>query len=1116
MSILRTRAALVLGAVAATALAVPASAQIDARMLRQPTVSATQIAFVYGGDIWIMPKAGGTAQRLTTARGEESFPRFSPDGSELAFTGNYDGNQDVYVVPSKGGSPVRVTYHPAPDRMVAWYPDGKSLLIASSRTSETNRYNKLFKVSAAGGLPEQLPMPYGEFASFSGDAKQVAYLPEAVDARTWKRYRGGWAPDIWIYNLANNTAKNITHDEANDAQPMWHGSTLYFLSDRGKNLRGNLWAYDSGKDSFRQLTNLDDFDIKYPSIGPSDIVFQSGDRMYLMDLASEKVREVPVQVVTDRSTLRPRPRTVANEVNSAALSPTGKRALFGAHGDVFTVPAENGMIHDLTQTSGTAERTPVWSPDGRQVAYFSDKSGEYELTVRSADGAGAERTVTKMGKGFRYTPMWSPDSKKVAFIDQAMNIQIADVASGAVTKVDKALDWRHGALTGWRPTWSPDSRYMAYERDLMNEHTAIFIHDLTTGKSTQVTSGYFDDGEPSFDPDGKYLYFLSGRSLNPAYSDLDNTWIYANSTNVVAVPLRRSVPSPLAPRNDEEPMAADATAPAAQKMDSTQRKAKETVAAATGADAMKKTPAPLVIDMDDFERRAVVLPMAAGNYTGLTALSGRVLYRRVARTGAAQPNAATPPAPTPVVAFDLNDRDEKVVVENASAFSVSADGKKMLVRSAAFGPQPASWYIVDAKPAQKLDKALALGAMSMDVDPAAEWHQIFDDAWRTERDYFYDPGMHGVDWNAMRERYGKLVDDAVSREDLNFILGEMIGELNSSHTYVQGGDVESDVRRGTGMLGADFALENGAYRIKHIVDGGQWDSEVRSPLREPGTNIREGDYLLAVNGKKLDVSKEPSAALDGMANTVVALTIGSSPSMTGSRVVLVKTLADEGRLRNLAWIEANRKRVDEATHGRVGYVYVPSTGLDGQTELVRQYRAQIDKDGMVIDERFNSGGQIPDRFVELLNRPVTNYWKTRDGRDQQWPTVANPGPKVMLINGWSGSGGDAFPFYFKQAGLGQLIGARTWGGLIGISGTPSFVDGGSVTAPSFAIYSTKGEWIIESHGVDPDIAVVDDPAIMAKGTDPQLERAITEVMKQVEAAPKRAPAPAYPKRIALP
>lgn len=949
-------------------------------------------------------------------------------------------------------------------------------------------------------------MPYGEFASIADDGHTLAYMPEAVDARTWKRYRGGWAPDVWTFDLTTGAAKNITHDDASDAQPMWHGGTLYFLSDRDAKMRGNIWAWDRAKNVFHEVTHFTDFDVKYPSNGPNDIVFQAGSRMYVLDLATEQMHEVPVKLVTDHSTLRPHPQEVAAEIASGNISPTGKRALYEAHGDVFTVPAENGITMDLTNTSNAAERTPAWSPDGKWIAYWSDRTGEYELTVRPADGSGMERTVTKLGPGFRYTPFWSPDSKKIAFIDQAMRIQYVDVETGAVHQMDKALTWLHGPCAAFRVSWSSDSRWIAYSRDLPNGNNGIFIYDTKNGEKHQVTSGFYSDQSPVFDPDGKYVFFLTGRTFNPSYSDVDNSWIYANSTRIASVPLRKDVPWLNAPRNDQEP---GATTSAARPDSAQAGAAGAAAAAAPGAggrgNGAAQAPKDVNIDFDDFERRLEILPPAAGNYGTLRAVSGKILYVRGTRTGAA-------PGPTPLVAWDFTARDEQTISDNVRGFVPTADGKKMLVAS---GPNQ---YITDIRPAIRLDKPLVLTGMSMTVDPVVEWHQIFNDAWRVERDYFYDPGMHGVDWNQMRTRYGALIDDAVSRWDVDFVLGELIAELNSSHTYVNAGPLENGPVRGVGMLGADFALENGAYRIRKIIDGGQWDSEVRSPLHEAGANIVEGDYLLAVNGKPIDVTKDPAAALDGLANVVVAVTVNSRPSMDGSRVVLLRTLTfgAESRLRNLAWIESNRKRVDSLSHGRVGYIYVPSTGIDGQTELVRQYRAQVDKDGLVVDERFNSGGQIPDRFIELLNRPRTNYWKIRDGVDWSWPRQGQDGPKVMLINGWSGSGGDAFPYYFKQAGLGPLVGRRTWGGLIGISGTPNFVDGGSVTAPSFGIYSKDGKWIIESHGVEPDIDVVDDPAAMAKGGDPQLERGVKEVMTALEKAPARATAPAYPKRIPPP
>lgn len=1077
----------------------PLQAQIDARLLRYPAVSSNHIAFVYGGDIWIVPKSGGTAHRLTSAKGEESFPRFSPDGSTIAFTGNYDGNEDLYTIPVTGGQPRRVTHHPAPDRMVAWYPDGRSILYATSMTSEKDRFNQLYRVSAEGGFPEKLPLPYGEFGSISPDGKTLAYTPSTRDFRTWKRYRGGLTQDIWLFDLEKLTARNLTADESNNSHPMWHGSTLYFLSDRGANQRYNIWAYDLRSEQFRQVTNFSNHDVTFPSIGPSEIVFENGGRLYLLDLATEQTREVEVQVVTDEATLRPRVARVGNRIQNGGISPTGKRAVVEARGEIFTIPAEHGVSVNLTRSSGYAERYPAWSPDGSSIAYWSDRTGEYELTIRPADGSGEERTVTRLGPGYRYRPHWSPDGKWIAFIDQAMRIHLVEVATGKVREIDQANYFMHGQLEAFSLSWSADSRWLAYGRDLESRTSAVFIYDTREGKLHQVTSGFYSASSPAFDPEGNYLYFLTDRSFAPVYSDFDNSWIYPNSTVIAAVPLRPDVPSPLAPRNDEEPVRVAGGDAGGKGSASSSKGSGGAGASANGSAA---APAPVEIDFREFERRAVILPPRPGNYRGLSATAGQVIYIRLPRTGATGEQAA-------IVAYDLKERAEKTIVDNVLGYALSADGKKLLVRSRA------GLSIIDARPGQKLDKTLATAGLETTVDPRAEWRQIFNDAWRFQRDFFYDPGMHGVDWQAMRERYGALLEDASTREDVNFVLGELIGELNASHTYRSGGDLEQADRRGVGLLGVDFALENGAYRIARIIDGAAWDSEVRSPLSRPGVDVREGDYILAVNGTPLDPTLDPWAAFQGLAGQTVALTVNSRPTMEGARTVLVETLASEARLRNLAWIDANRRRVEEATGGRVGYIYVPDTGVNGQNELVRQFYGQAHKEALIIDERFNSGGQIPDRFVELLNRPITNYWAVRDGRDWQWPPVAHNGPKVMLINEWSGSGGDAFPFYFKEAGLGPLIGKRTWGGLIGISGAPTLVDGGSVTVPTFAIYSNSGEWIIEGHGVEPDIEVEADPARLARGEDPQLERAIAEIKRMLDRnPPKRPERPAYPDRTA--
>lgn len=1066
----------------ALAMPAPALAQVDARLLRYPDISATQIAFVYGGDIWVVPKAGGVATRLSSPRGEEQFPRFSPDGSRIAFTANYDGNNDIYVIPSSGGESQRITFHPSTDRVVDWYPDGKTILFASSMTSEKDRFNKLFRTSVNGGTPQALPMPYGEFGAISEDSKWIAYTPSTMDFRTWKRYRGGWTGDIWLFNLEDNSARKITDPTADDTQPMWHGTTLYYLSDRGENLRHNLWAYETKTSQHRQITNFSGFDVRFPSIGKGEIVFENGGRLYTLELESPnpEPREVRIQVVTDRASLRPRVIKVGTNVQNPTLSPTGKRVLFESRGEVITAPAEFGMARNLTQRSASAERYPSWSPDGKSVAYWSDRSGEYELTVRNADGSGEERTVTKLGKGFRYRIWWSPDSKTVGFVDQAMKIHLADVATGTDKVIDKANFFFQGSLDGYRMRWSPDSRYVTYGRDLPNRTNAVFVYDTREAQLHQVTSGFYPATTPAFDPDGKYLYFFTNNNFSPTYSDFDNTWIYANSTVIAAVPLRRDVASPMAPRSDEEGIVKDTT---------------KTSAAA-------KSPAPVTIEFGDMERRIVVLPPKPGNYGELETVPGKVLYHRHVRTGAGEDKNA-------VVYYDLKERKEEVLIDDAQTFLPSADGKKVLL------VKNGQLAIVDIKPGMKMDKPVTTATIDIAVDPRAEWKQIFNDAWRFQRDMFYDPNMHGVDWEGMRKQYGDLLEDAVSRDDVNFLIGELIAELNTSHTYRSGGDLEVAEQRAAGLLGADFAVENGAYRIKRIVDGAAWDSEVRSPFRQPGANINEGDYLLAVNGNPIDVAQDIYAALQGLAGSTITVTVNSAPTLTGARTVLIETLrpAQEFRLRNLAWIESKRQRVDRASNGRVGYIYVPSTGIDGQNELFRMFAGQWNKDALIIDERFNSGGQIPDRFVELLARQRVNYWGVRDGMDWPWPAGAHEGPQVMLINEWSGSGGDAFPYYFKKAGLGKLVGKRTWGGLVGITGAPALVDGGNVTVPTFGIYDNAGNWIIENHGVDPDIVVDDNPSQMIGGGDPQLDRAIQVALQELKDKPPVRPRkPAYPNR----
>ncbi|HWC54815.1 MAG TPA: PDZ domain-containing protein [Chitinophagaceae bacterium] len=1045
--------------------------QIDAGLFRYPDVSKTQIVFSYANDIWVMPKDGGTAIKLSSPPGVESYPKFSPDGKSIAFSGDYDGNIDVYVMPVAGGVPVRLTSHGYPDRVVDWTNDGKKVLFASSRESGKARFNQFYTVAATGGPDDKLPLAYAEFGSYSPDGKQIAVVFRTQVGRNWKRYRGGWKADIKLFNLVTKESTSVGAEaDAGNEFPMWSGNTIYFLSDRGPELRMNLWKYDLGNKTYTQLTDFKDYDVHYPSLGPDDIVFEAGGKLYLYALATGKQKSINVDITTDKAMLKPKLESVSKDIQDLSISPDGNRVLMQARGDIFSVPAEHGFIKDLTRTSGSAERYPMWSPDGKYIAYWSDQSGEYELWVMEPDKENSAKKLTDYGPGYRYHPFWSPDSKKIAFIDKAMRIKIFDMSTNQTTDVDHALRYTHGTLEGYTMSWSPDSRWLAYHRDMENQHNAVFIYDYQNKKVNPVTQGFYECNSPVFDPDGKYLYLFTNQSFNPSYSDLDNTFIYANTTEIAAIPLTKETPSIMAPKNDTVAIKESEPSKNESKKDTT---------------AKKSNSKDVDIDFDGIEQRMEILPVKAGNYGALAATKGKIIYLK-------QPNTGADGGPGSLKYFDLDKREEKTIIDGVNNARVSANGQKILVSKAG------SFAVIAPQEGQKFDKPLDVADMQMMVDPAKEWKQIFMDVWRFERDFFYDPNMHGVNWNQDKERYLKMLDGATTREEVDFVIGELIGELNSSHAYHGGGDIEIPESKSVGYLGVDWQADGDYYKIKKIIRGAPWDAEVRSALDAPGVTIKEGDYILAVNGIPLTTAQEPFAAFTGLSNKTVELTYNSNPSWSGAKTAVVKTMSDEYRLRNLAWIENMRKKVDEETNGQAGYIYVPSTGVDGQNELMRQFNAQWDKKALVIDERFNDGGQIPDRFIEMLNRDPLAYWAIRDGSDWPWPPYANFGPKVMLINGWSGSGGDAFPDFFRKKKLGPLIGARTWGGLIGISGAPTLVDGGGVTVPTFRMYNPNGTWFAEGHGVDPDIAVPEDLSAMAKGIDPQLQKAIEEIKKEMK------------------
>ena len=1065
----------------------PSFSQINAGLFRYPDVSKTQIVFTYANDVWIIPKEGGTAEKLSSPAGVEIFPKFSPDGRTIAFSGNYDGNMDVYTIPVNGGVPMRLTQHGAADRVVDWSPDGSKVLFASGRESGRNRFSQFYTIPATGGTAAKLPFAYAEFGAYSPDGNQMAVVFVSQAFRNWKRYRGGWKANIHLFNFTNNTSENISANEvAGNEFPMWHENFIYFLSDRGTEQRMNLWRYNISTKKYEQLTNYKDYDIHFPSAGPDDIVFEEGGKLCLFTFASQQVKTINVNVVTDKASLKPKATTAEKYVQHASISPDGNRVLVEARGDIFSVPAENGPVKNITRTTAMAERYPAWSPDGRSIAYWSDQTGEYELWIAEPGHDGSAHQLTNYGKGFYYNLSWSPDSKKLVFIDQAMKIKMVDATNGSTTEIDQALRFMHGGCEGFSGSWSSDSRWFTYSRDLENYHNAVYIFDAQNKKTQQVTNGFYNCANPAFDEEGKYLYITTNQSYLPYYSDIDNSFIYANSTKLAVISLKKTTPSVIAPKNDTVAIKPGEAKADDKKKDSTVKKL-----AVAGVE----------IDFDGIQSRMVILPLPPGNYGNIAAAKGKIIYQKFPATGSSPDDKAS------LKYFDLDKREEKNMLDNVDNYSISANAQKLLVQ------RGNSFAVIKPDEGQKFEKPLRINEMEMMVDPMAEWKQIFTDAWRMERDYFYDPGMHGINWNTVKERYLKMLDGAITREEVDFIIGEMIGELNASHTYHGGGDIENTKAKNVGYLGVDWEASGNYYKIKKIIRGAVWDAATRSPLDLPGIEIKEGSYILAVNGLPLNTAQEPYAFFQGLAKKTVEITYNSTPSFNGASTVLVETMDNEYPLRYLAWVEANRKRVDEATNGEAGYIYVPSTGQDGQEELARQFNAQWDKKALVIDERFNSGGQIPDRFIEMLNRTPLAYWATRDGATWPWPPFAHFGAKVMLINGWSGSGGDAFPDYFRKKGLGPLIGARTWGGLIGISGMPLLIDGGNITAPTFRMYNPDGSWFKEGHGVDPDIAVDEDLGQMSKGIDPQLERAIIEIKNALKnkgyTAPKQ---PGYEKR----
>jgi tricorn protease len=1087
------------------------------QLLRSPSLSRTHIAFCYAGDVWTVPREGGDATRLTAGALAEPGPIFSPDGTEIAFTAQYDGNPDVYVVPATGGTPRRVTYHPGPDLAVGWTRDGASILFASLRNSYSYFY-RLFTFAArpgAAGFPAELPLPQATEASYSPDGKHLAYVPTNQWQRAWKRYRGGQTKRIWIADLADSSVlARIPRENSNDFDPMWVGNTIYFLSDRNGPV--TLFAYDTGTKEVRQVVENRGLDIKAASAGPDAIVYEQFGSIHLVDLEGGRDKPVAIRVVGDFAEVRPHFQKIdPKRIRSAAISPTGARALFGVRGEVLTVPSEKGDIVNLTNTTDAAETDPAWSPDGKWIAYFSDESGEYALHLRGQSGMGEVRKID-LGRpaSFYYAPAWSPDSRKIAYSDKRLNLWYVDVDKKTPQRVDTTT--YAGPGQDFRPSWSGDSRWLAYARELRNHLHAIFIYSTEQAKTFQVTDGMSDALNPIFDREGKYLYFTASTdaALTPGWLDMSSL-LHPVSRSVYIAVLRKEEPSPLAPENDQEKPeeAAKKDEKKDEKKPATAATNDQQKAGDKAADKSAATPPPPVqIDFERIGQRILALPIPARNYTQIAAGKPGVLF--VVEGPVVDSLDFEGDGPTLVLhEFDLKTRKTEKILDEIGSFALSANGEKMLYR------QKGQWFIRKAEKPEGPPKPgeggpLKLDAMQVKVDPRAEWKHMYHQVWRGERDFFYDPGLHGLDLESITKRYEPYLENLASRSDLNYLFEEMLGELTVGHMFVGGGDQPETRKVKGGLLGADYEIADGRYRFARVYSGENWNPKLKAPLTQPGVDVRPGEYLLAVSGREIRSSDNLYSFFEETAGRAVTLKVGPKPDGSGAREVVVVPVEDETPLRTLAWVEGNRRKVDEMTGGRVAYTYLPDTYAGGFTNFNRYYFAQVGKDAAILDERFNGGGDIADYIIDYLRRPLLGFFTMREGEDITTPIEGIFGPKVMVINEMAGSGGDAMPWLFRRTKLGPLVGTRTWGGLVGHYTNPAdLIDGGFVGTPDLAFYSPDGSWDVENHGVAPDIEVELDPKAFREGHDLQLEKAVAVVMdllaKNPPPARKRPPYPNY-------
>jgi tricorn protease len=1078
---------------------VPAFGQ-GTRLLRHPTVSRDQIALEYAGDLWLVSRSGGQARRITSTQGLEIEPYFSPDGTQIAFSATVAGNTDVYVVPTSGGNPKRLTYHPGNDRVRGWTPDGRRVVFASARISAPQQaYVKLWTIGLDGaGLPEQIPMPRAFSGSYAPDGRRIAYeeiqtafIPDWYENSMWRHYRGGRTHPISVMNLADYSVEKLPWNNSNDTEPMWIGNTIYFLSDRNHTV--NLFSYRTDTKQLTQLTQHDDFDIMTASAGADAIVYEQAGYIYLVDAKSGKSTRLNIEATGDLPWTRPQFKKVASMIRNYTLSATGVRAAFEARGEIFTVPTEKGDYRNLTQSTGAHDRSPVWSPDGAQLAWLSDASGEYKLVIGDPLGVTASRSIDLPTTGFYSSPTWSPDGKQILLQDNHRNLWTLEVASGKSTKLD--TDSYPDPVRQFDATWSPDSRWIAYSKNLPSKLRAIFVYSLADQKAYQLTDGLADSLSPAFDLNGKYLYFLASTNYGPSTG-----WLEMSSLDR---PVRRAIylavlsanePSPLLPETGDEPPPRPATPPTPP------------------AAPPPAPPVPNVrIDVNGIGQRIITVNVPVGEYANLSAGAAGSFYYT-------EPVPGGGPAALRLQRYTVGERTAAPLLEGVRAYSLSGDKKKLLYQASAGGG--ALWGVVSIeRPGVKVgDGPINVAALEMRIDPREEWQQIFRETWRIQREYFYDAKMHGNNWQAIYDKYKPLVEHVGHRADLSYVIAMVGGELTVGHSYLTGpGDVPGEDAVSVGLLGADYAVENGYYRIKKIYTGENWNPELRAPLSAPGIQVAEGDYIVEVNGRPLTSSTNIYSQFEGTAGRQTLIRVNSTPSREGARLLTVIPVADENGLRTRAWVEDNRRKVDKLSGGRLAYVWLPNTATPGYVSFTRYFYSQQDKQGAVIDERYNQGGMVADYIINELDRKLLGYFALRDGEPSTSPIAGIYGPKVMLINESAGSGGDAMPFYFRLRKLGPLVGKRTWGGLVGTLGFPPTLDGGGITAPNLAFYNLKGEWDVENIGVAPDVEVEYSAAEVIKGGDPQLERAVQEALKLLEQNPvRRVPRPAPIDRVSKP